>query len=143
MKKLSVLALALIGGLLLGAVSSQAQGKKKKGAAAPAVMTAPAMDYQGAIDRAYAKYKDLKEGKNADYIKELATVDPNIYGIAIVTTDGKVYTAGDITSMVSIQSVSKAFVMATNIENLGHQAIQDKIEVDATGQVFNSIPAVQ
>ncbi len=28
-----------------------------------------------ALDEAYNKFKDVKEGKNADYIKELATVD--------------------------------------------------------------------
>src|SRR5262249_28738406 len=60
---------------------------------------APA-DYQSALDAAHAKYKDLKQGKNADYIPALAKVDSNIYGIALVTTDGKVYTAGDIKSEV-------------------------------------------
>ena len=35
-------------------------------------------DYQGAVNAAYAKLKDLKEGKNADYIPALAEVDPNI-----------------------------------------------------------------
>src|SRR6187551_1237741 len=90
-----------------------------------------------ALDEAFTKFKDVKEGKNADYIKELANVDPKIFGIALVTTDGTVYTKGDVASMVSIQSVSKAFVMAQIIEALGHQAVQDKIGVDATGQVFN------
>jgi glutaminase len=98
---------------------------------------------QKALDEAYDKFKNLKEGKNADYIKELATVDPKIFGIAIVTTDGQVYTKGDIKSMVSIQSVSKVFTMAKDIEDLGHQAIQDKIGVDATGLRFNSIVAVE
>jgi glutaminase len=98
---------------------------------------------QKALDEAYAKFRNLKEGKNADYIKELATVDPNIFGIAIVTTDGTVYSKGDIKSMVSIQSVSKVFTMAKDIEDLGHQAIQDKIGVDATGLRFNSIVAVE
>lgn len=98
---------------------------------------------QKALDEAYAKFKDLKEGKNADYIKELANVDPNIFGIALVTTDGQVYTKGDITSMVSIQSVSKVFTMAKIIEELGSQAVQDKIGVDATGMRFNSIVAVE
>jgi glutaminase len=92
---------------------------------------------------AYDNYKDVKEGANADYIKELATVDPNIFGIALVTTDGQIYTMGDISSMVSIQSVSKVFTLAKIIEELGHQAIQDKIGVDATGEVFNSITAVE
>ncbi|MDH7463900.1 glutaminase A [Chitinophagaceae bacterium 26-R-25] len=95
------------------------------------------------LDEAYNKFKDIKEGKNADYIKELANVDPNIFGIALVTTDGTVYTKGDIGSMVSIQSVSKVFVMAQVLEELGPQAIQDKIGVDATGVRFNSIVAIE
>lgn len=98
---------------------------------------------EDALNEAYNKFKDLKEGKNADYIKELANVDPNIFGIALITADGKVYTKGDITSMVSIQSVSKVFTMAQVIEEQGAQAVQDKIGVDATGMRFNSIVAVE
>ena len=66
--------------------------------AAPAARAQSAAEIQGALDAAYAKYKDLKEGKNADYIPALAKVDSSIYGIALVTTDGKVYTAGDVKS---------------------------------------------
>jgi glutaminase len=98
---------------------------------------------QAALDEAYAKFKDVKDGKNADYIKELASVDSKIFGIALVTTDGEVFTKGDIESRVSIQSVSKVFTMAKVIDEQGHQAIQDKIGVDATGEVFNSINAVE
>jgi glutaminase len=100
-------------------------------------------DIDAALQEAYAKFKDLKEGKNADYIKELATVDPNIFGIAVVTVDGKVYTKGDIGSRVSIQSVSKVFTMAKVIDEQGAQAVMDKIGVDATGMRFNSIVAVE
>lgn len=96
-----------------------------------------------ALNDAYNKFKDLKEGKNADYIKELATVDPNIYGIAIVTTDGQVYTKGDLKSAVSIQSISKVFTMAKVIEENSPKFIMDKIGVDATGMRFNSIVAVE
>jgi glutaminase len=96
-----------------------------------------------ALDEAYTRFKDVKEGKNADYIKELANVDPDIFGIALVTADGQVFMKGDVESKVSIQSVSKVFTMAKVIEEQGHQAIQDKIGVDATGEVFNSIPAVE
>ena len=58
------------------------------------------------------RYKGLKEGKNADYIPALAKVDPNLFGIALVTVDGQVYTVGDVKSEVSIQSISKVFTMA-------------------------------
>ena len=60
-----------------------------------------------------------------------------------MTTDGKVYTAGDVTSEVSIQSISKVFTMAKVIEEQGPEAIRDNMGVDATGQVFNSIVAVE
>ena len=111
-------------------------------AAAP-VFAQSAAEIDAALKAAYNKYKDLKEGANADYIPALAKVDSNIYGIALVTTDGKVYTTGDITSEVSIQSISKVFTMAKVIEESGPQAIPDNMGVDATGQVFNSIVAVE
>ncbi|AEV98484.1 glutaminase [Niastella koreensis] len=106
-------------------------------------LTLPPAEIEKALDEAYNKFKDLKEGKNADYIKELANVDPNIFGIALITIDGKVYTKGDINSMVSIQSVSKVFTMAKVIEEQGAKAIEDKIGVDATGMRFNSIVAIE
>ena len=96
-----------------------------------------------ALDAAYAQFKDLKEGANADYIPALAKVDSNIYGIALVTSDGRVYTKGDVASEVSIQSISKVFTMAKVIEERGTGAIADNMGVDATGQVFNSIVAVE
>ena len=111
--------------------------------AAPAARAQTPAEIQGALDAAYAKYKDLKEGKNADYIPALAKVDSNIYGIALVTTDGKVYTAGDIKSEVSIQSISKVFTMAKVMEELGPDVIEKTIGVDATGMRFNSIVSIE
>jgi glutaminase len=100
-------------------------------------------EIDAALKAAYDKYKGLKEGANADYIPALAKVDSNIYGIALVTTDGKVYSTGDIKSEVSIQSISKVFTMAKVVEDQGIEAIENNMGVDATGQVFNSIVAVE
>jgi glutaminase len=111
-------------------------------ASAP-VLAQSAANIDAALKGAYAKYKDLKEGANADYIPALAKVDSNIYGIALVTVDGKVYTTGDIKSEVSIQSISKVFTMALVMEEQGPDAIYNNMGVDATGQVFNSIVAVE
>jgi len=110
---------------------------------APAARAQTPAEIQAALDAAHAKYKDIKEGKNADYIPALAKVDSNIYGIALVTTDGKVYTAGDIKSEVSIQSISKVFTMAKVIEEQGPDAIAKTIGVDATGMRFNSIVSIE
>jgi glutaminase len=113
------------------------------GLTAPAARAQAPAEIQSALDAAYAKYKDLKEGKNADYIPALAKVDSNIYGIALVTTDGKVYTAGDVKSAVSIQSISKVFTMAKVMEESGPDAIANTIGTDATGMRFNSIVSIE
>ena len=98
---------------------------------------------QAVLDQTHEKFKNLKEGKNADYIPALAKVDPNLFGIALVTADGKVYTTGDITSQVSIQSISKVFTMAKVIEEQGPEHIEKTIGVDATGMRFNSIVSIE
>ncbi|MFZ1831362.1 MAG: glutaminase, partial [Pseudomonadales bacterium] len=113
------------------------------GAGAQAAEQLRKADIEAALNAAYDKYKSLQEGANADYIPALAKVDSNIFGIALVTTDGKVYTAGDVGSEVSIQSISKVFTMAKVIEEQGPDAIAANMGVDATGQVFNSIVAVE
>src|SRR4249919_3486325 len=102
-----------------------------------------AADPQTTVNNAYNQFKTLKEGKNADYIPALAKVDPNLFGIALVTVDGKVYTAGDIKTEVSIQSISKVFTMAQVIQEQGLDAIEKRIGVDATGARFNSIIAIE
>ena len=100
-------------------------------------------EIQQAVDAAFGKFRTLQEGKNADYIPALAKVDPNLFGIAVVTAYGKVYTAGDVKTEVSIQSISKVFTMAQVIQEQGPAAIENQIGVDATGARFNSIIAVE
>src|SRR5205809_5535650 len=82
---------------------------------------------QSVVNAAFAKYKTLKEGKNADYIPALAKVDPNLFGVVLVTVDGKVYSAGDITTEVSIQSISKVLTMAQVIQEQGIESIEKRI----------------
>lgn len=100
-------------------------------------------EIQKALDGAISKYRSNREGANADYIPALAKVDSGIFGIALVTSDGRVFTAGDVKSEVSIQSISKVFTMAKAIEEHGPDAIVNNMGVDATGQVFNSIVAIE
>src|SRR3954452_21850771 len=112
-------------------------------AAAASLPLGAQSDPQSVVNAAYAKYKTLKEGKNADYIPALAKVDPNLFGIALVTVDGKVYTAGDLKTEVSIQSISKVFTMAQVIQEQGLDSVANRIGVDATGARFNSIIAIE
>jgi glutaminase len=92
---------------------------------------------------AYAKFRDDNSGKNADYIPALAKVPSNLFGITIVTVDGKVINVGDVNYSFSIQSCSKVFTMCLVMQESGAQVIQDKINVEPTGEAFNSIRAIE
>jgi glutaminase len=96
-----------------------------------------------ALKDAHEKFKGVTDGKNADYIPALAEVPSKLFGIALVTTDGKVYSVGDADSLFSIQSISMVFTMSRVIQDQGERKIEDPVSVDATGQVFNSIVAVE
>ena len=100
--------------------------------AAPAAAQSPAQ-IQAAVDAAYAKYKGNNDGAVADYIPALAKVDPKVFGIAVVTADGKVYTAGDLTTEVSIQSISKVYTMALVMDQQGPDAVLTTIGVVVSG----------
>ena len=95
------------------------------------------------LKEAYEKFKDNQDGKNADYIKALEVVDSKIFGITLVTPDGKVYEIGDTNEVVSIQSISKVFTAAKVIQEKGETFLQEKVGVNATGLAFNSIIAIE
>mgnify|MGYP001180929815 CR=1 FL=1 len=95
-------------------------------------------DFQRVVDAAYAQYKDLKDGKNADYIPILTETPSDLFGVVIVTKDGKVYSAGDVDYKFSIQSVSKVFTAALVMAQQNPQVLKEKIGVEPTGMSFNS-----
>ena len=121
----------LVAALLIGTGAGQAAAQPAKA------------DVEAALKAAHAKYKDLKEGANADYIPALAKVPSTLFGVALVTVDGQVYTVGDIDALFSIQSISKVFTLAKVFQQSGEPMVEDTIGVDATGQVFNSIVAIE
>ena len=94
------------------------------------------------VREAYEKFKTDTSGKNADYIPYLAQVDPKLFGIAIVTTDNQVLTLGDVNYSFSIQSISKVFTLAMAMEELGPDAVFQKVGSEPTGRPFNSPLAV-
>lgn len=122
---------------LAAAGASQAQSAS----AQSAVSAEP--DVETAVKRAHARYSALTEGKNADYIPALAKVPSDYFGIALLTTRGKLAAVGDLQPTFSIQSISKVFTLALVLQQSGERQVEDTVGVDATGRVFNSIEAVE
>jgi len=122
--------------LVLIALTNTAIGQNKS----PVAPTEQA--YNSILKQAYDNFKGDTNGKNADYIPALAQVDSKLYGIAIVTTDGRVYKIGDVDKAFSIQSISKVFTLALAMEERGADDVFKKVGSEPTGRPFNSIPAV-
>jgi glutaminase len=114
------------------------------GKSIPAVSPDSPQAMRQVIEEAHAMFKDLKEGKNADYIPILATVPSELFGVAVATLDGKIYAAGDVDYPFSIQSIAKPFTAALVMQQYGGpQAIVNKIGVEPTGLPFNSKLALE
>lgn len=93
----------------------------------------------GALDELYERYKGLDEGELADYIPELAKVDPSVFAIAVATADGDVCAVGDHDSLFTIQSASKPFTYGHALGVHGRDRVLSRVGVEPTGDAFNSI----
>jgi glutaminase len=91
------------------------------------------------ITAAYDRHLTNRNGAPANYIPELAVVDPDRFGIAVATVDGKLFTAGDTDHSFTIQSVSKAFVYCLALELAGRDAVLERVGVEPSGDAFNAI----
>jgi glutaminase len=85
------------------------------------------------------KYKPLREGKLANYIPELAKVNPDLFSICVITVDGQVYEVGDYNHLFTIQSISKVFVYGMALEEYGRDYVLTRVGVEPTGEAFNAI----
>lgn len=94
------------------------------------------------ITKIYNKIKPIKSGKNADYIPELAKVNPNLYAISIYTVDGYSYNIGDFTTEFAIESCSKIFTLALALEKYGIKTLQTKVGELKALDKFNSIDEI-
>lgn len=113
-------------------------------AACGLLQAAPSVEQlQKVAEAAHAKFKNDNGGKNADYIPALAKVPSKLFGIVIVTKGGDVIKVGDVDTPFSIQSCSKVFTMCLVMQESGGKVVFDKVNVEPTGEAFNSIRAIE
>ncbi|KAL6077461.1 glucan synthase [Balamuthia mandrillaris] len=77
------------------------------------------------------------KGRNADYIPELAQVDPTLFGLSIMTVDGQRYNYGNFNMDFSCQSVGKALLYAISLEELGTDVLHKYVGREPSGRRFN------
>ncbi|MAL80676.1 MAG: glutaminase [Sneathiella sp.] len=82
------------------------------------------------------QHKD--RGKVADYIPELARIDPAQFGISVCLANGEQHSAGDAATPFSIQSISKVFSLALALGRLG-DSLWNHVGREPSGYAFDSI----
>ena len=78
------------------------------------------------------------DGAQADYIPPLKEVNPDQFGISVVTVDGQVFTHGDALVDFSIQSTCKPFNYCFAAEELGTERVLQHIGCEPSGRAFNA-----
>ncbi|HKM43615.1 MAG TPA: glutaminase A [Limnochordia bacterium] len=79
-----------------------------------------------------------ERGQVASYIPELKKADPNVAGVALVTSQG-LFEAGDTSVDFTLQSISKVISLLVALEHRGVESVFAKVGSEPTGDSFNSI----
>jgi glutaminase len=85
----------------------------------------------------------LGNGRVADYIPALASVDPCKLAIAVTTPDGTTHGAGDYLEPFSIQSISKVFSLTLALSLYEEEEIWCRVGKEPSGHSFNSLVQVE
>ena len=97
------------------------------------------MDYQQVLESIYNSILPYaKEGKQADYIPELAKVNPDQFGMCIHTIYGETAAIEQADTRFSIQSISKVFALAMCLSIKG-DALWTRVGKEPSGTSFNSL----
>ena len=96
-------------------------------------------DFSKNIDEMFKEVAKNKSGELASYIPPLAKVDPDQFGISIVTVDGQVYQKGDFNVDFSLQSMCKPFNYCFALEELGFDEVHTHVGQEPSGRKFNDL----
>lgn len=95
--------------------------------------------FERVVGELHDELADETGGEPADYIPELARVDPDRFAIAAAPVDGRLVGAGDVDHAFTIQSISKLLVYGLALETHGRDLVMRHVGVAPTGDPFNSI----
>lgn len=97
------------------------------------------LDYQKILQEIQEQVRPFfKEGKVANYIPALASVNPEQFAMSITLFDGTQYHVGDAETLFSIQSISKVFSFTLALNCYGKKLYQ-RVGVEPSGNPFNSL----
>jgi glutaminase len=97
------------------------------------------MDYQAILNEIHAEVNIMpNSGKVASYIPELAKINPNQFGMHLLSMDDTEFSVGDSNVKFSIQSISKVLSLTLAFSLIGEK-IWERVGVEPSGTAFNSL----
>ena len=103
----------------------------------------PPQQTQDIIDLSYRIFRDIDEGENFAAYPALKEMPTDLFGVALATTDGRTYAAGDAETPFTMMSVAKPFLFAVVAEEIGAEDVRSRVGLNATGMEFNSVVAIE
>lgn len=101
------------------------------------------MNYQTIIEDIHKELKTTEnKGKVADYIPELAKINPNKFGIHLHTIENNEFGIGDVNEKFSIQSIAKIFSL-TLAYSIHSSSMWKRVDVEPSGDPFNSLSQLE
>ncbi len=95
------------------------------------------------VDLSYRIFRDIDDGENFGVYPALKEMPSELFGVALATTDGRTYLAGDADIPFTLMSVAKPFLFALVTEAVGPEEVRSRVGLNATGMEFNSVVAVE
>lgn len=90
------------------------------------------------MQKVYDSVKNHNGGKVANYIPELACIDPNMFGVSVCDINGKIYNFGDYDKHFCLQSCSKPLSYCKAYDELGKEELHKHVGYEPSGQTFNA-----
>ena len=91
------------------------------------------------VTRMYDELLPVRSGAVADYIPQLARVDPDQLAIGVCTVDGQRFAVGDAATGFSLQSVSKIVSYCLALDEHGPEQVHRHVGREPSGQSFNEL----
>ena len=96
-------------------------------------------DFSNGIKHCYEEIVNIKDGHVANYIPELARINPDQLGISICTVDGQQYHIGDVDEHFCVQSCCKPINYLIALKDHGEEKTHKYVGREPSGQAFNEL----
>lgn len=97
------------------------------------------LEFTRDIHNIYEKTRNVHDGAVADYIPQLARVDPRQFGVALCTVDGQRFSVGDAQTEFCVQSCCKPINYCIALENRGEDVVHRHVGREPSGHSFNEL----